>query len=938
MAGTASIPGGGEILPSVITNVQTQTSGVSVPGGIRTAAFIGLGSRNEVLVTSANGDGNDGLNSSYTSSTGSDGRHFTLKNSNLVSNRTTLYKNGIPLVGSEAQIDSNAFSQAYDYRLDIETGRIELQQAALVDQGGSYYSAGANNVGDGYLVSLSLIDVNAPTETWTIKCISVQRGVGNSIIAKTARFVAFGSVSGNILDANGNPVVWVADETINNNTVLRFGIGELSSPLLREGDYFVVRVRGGALKKNDSLTATYIANSDLNDPVFFDNMASITEKHGSPSLDNTLSLGAQIAFANVTPGVMTVQAAPSVPRRTSYELSDAVDATSTTLEDFVLPLPVGVTPGTDTTIHFFVTHPVTGVETQLLPNKFAFFTLGEAGQPTVNTFVFDDNQLPAGNSYSYSVIQQDATINFGNDGYLNRDLTTQVNATFSVSGITFDSSYIAGPLTKTVKIVDALNGANNGTFEIVGVSNGALQLAETTSPQTFGNTVTTPFSNFINESSISFRLINSVSGAIVDGSEGIDGIITSTGNATSTISSALTNLAPFTPFVSGFRLEVTAATNLENVGIFDITAYDSGTNTVTMAKSFVSENGLQFEVIDPNQTSSYVVVNHNVVLNNYALRVTIVDSRDESFFDAGWTTALASLESVEVDIVVPLPKQTISAIFQNALSHCRTMSNALYKKERVLMCGAINGLTPDNLTGTEDAAVEDIGVLEGIQGDSVSEILAGNTEDLTNYSVSDAFGNTFRCVYFFPDQIVVQVGSDNQIIDGFYMACAAAGYLSGSINIEIPLTRKTLTGFSILRNRMFSDRVLRQLATAGVCCVQPVTGGGRVTWGITTSQSGFVEEEEISIIFIRDRIAKNFRSGLDSFIGQPDATDTIPTISTKAGKLLDSFISQKLITAWKDLAVVRDSVVPTQFNVKARVQPTYSINWIYVEVGVGLLS
>lgn len=928
MAGVANVPGGSAILPSVVTNIETRSAGSSVPGGVRTAAFIGLGSRQETLITSAQGDGNDGLNSTYTSATGSDGRHFLLQNAPLVSNRITLFRNGIPLQGLEAQIDSNTFNSAYDYRVDIATGRIELQRAALVDQGGSFYTSGATNVGQGTISSLTLEDANAPTETWTIKCVSVQRNNLNQPVDETARFVAFGSVSGNVLDADGNPVVWVSNGTTASNTILSFKINETQSSgssvsPFRDGDYFVIKVKGGSLKRNDSLTATYIAETDINDPVFFDNTQESTTKHGAASLTNTLSLGVQLAFSNATPGIMCVQAAPALPRRTSYELSESVDATSTTIEDFVFSLPLGVAPDTDSTIHFFVTHPTTGVETQLLPNKFPFFTLGEAGEPSVNDFVFDDDNPPAGNSFSYSVIEQDAAIDAGIDGYLDRSLTTRINATFS-SSTTYTSDYVG----KVIKIVDASNGANNGTFDIVGVEDGKLEVTASDSP---------PFDDFINESSLSFRLIDSVSGDVISGSSGTDGVLVAVGStATGTITSSAVDWAPFDPFVNGYKIEITAATNDENLGLFDITAYTP--DTITLAKSFVSEHNLQYEVIDDTQTTAYVVVNHNVVPNNYSLRVTIVDARDADFFDAGWVNALASLETQEVDIVVPLPNQTISAIFQNALAHCRTMSDNLNKKERVLFCGAINGLVPENLTGVEPAAVEDIGVLEGLQGDSAAEILDGNIEDLTNYSVPDAFGNTFRCVYFFPDQIVVQVGGDRQIVDGFYMAASAAGYLCGVNNIAIPLTRKVLNGFTILRDRLFPARTIRQLADAGVTVCEPVAGGGRIIWGITTSQSGFVEDEEPSIVFIRDRIAKNFRRGFDGFIGQPEADDTIPTLTARAKNMLDGFISQKLITQWRDLVVKRNNVNPTQWDISARCQPIYPVNWIYIQAEVGLLE
>jgi len=351
----------------------------------------------------------------------------------------------------------------------------------------------------------------------------------------------------------------------------------------------------------------------------------------------------------------------------------------------------------------------------------------------------------------------------------------------------------------------------------------------------------------------------------------------------------------------------------------------------------VSEASLEFEIIDPLLTSQYLVLNHNIVPNGNALRVTIVEYQDASFFDAGWINALASLETQEISILVCLPLSTISAIFENAENHCLTMSNIRNRKERVLFLGAINGLTPQNLTGQTLAAVESLGVLEGIQGNTVAEILAGDTEDLANYSVPNAYGDTFRAVYFFPDQIVVQVGSQNQIIDGFYIAAAAAGYQSSLTNVSIPLTNKVLSGFTILSNETFNELTLESLAAAGVCTVAPVAGGGLVLWGLTTTQSGFPEEQEISIIFIRDTIAKSLRAGFAGFIGIPQTNDTLAILNGRAVSLLNSFITQQLITAYTGLTVVQDSVEPRQVDVSVVVSPVYPLNWIYINVGVGLI-
>lgn len=921
----ANIPGATNVLPGVFTDVITQSRGVSVPGGTRIAAMIGEGSTTETLVTQANGGGSDGLNSSYSSVTGADGRHFQLSNFPLVSNRTTLFKNGIPLTGLESLIDDDAFSNRYDYRIDIDTGRIELQTAHILDQGGEFFVPLTTNVGDGYITNLTLVDDNAQPEIWTVRCVSVQRNALNQPVAGTARFLAFGSISGAKLDANGNPVVWVANGQIVSNGILSFAISEtfimsVAVSSFREGDAFTIRVASGVLVRSDSLTINYIPTLTLNDPVLTQGLDEVVSRHGLPSLTNNLSLGAQLAYANAAPALLTVQAAPPMPRRTSVILDTAVNSLSTNPDEFIFPLPLGVVPNFDSNIHFFTTNPATNVETQILPNKLAFYSLDDAGQPTTNSFIFSDVDAPSGYSYYYTVKESLGILNSGFDGYMGRNIPYANRGVFSCS-VEFDSTYVG----KQLRIVEATNVANVGTFNITAVTDGDLYVTT--------EDVSSPFfSDFTNDATTSFQVILKSTG--VASTSGTDGVLVATLNtATGTLTSAGTNFGAIANILTDYRIKITGS--VENNGTYDIVG--AGTNTVTIAKALVNESDMRFEVVDPDDLSSYVVINHNVVPNGHGLRVSVVDDRDASFYDAGWVNALESLEAVECDIVVPLPRQTISVIFQNALAHCKSMSNIRNKKERVLFIGAINGLTPDNLTGTEDAAVENIGILEGIQGETVTDILAGNVEDLANYSVSDAFGNTYRCVYFYPDQIVVQAGTENVLIDGFYIAAAAAGFASADVRIENPFTNKIFSGFSILRNRQFSTLTLERLATAGVTTLQPVAGGGRVVWGITTTQSGFPEEQEISIVFIRDRVAKTLRAGFASFVGNPESSDTAAILNTRAAILLNSLVSQGLITAYRDLVVKRDDVDPTQWNISVRCQPTYPVNFIYIKVSLGQL-
>lgn len=924
----ANIPGATNALPGVFTDVITQTRGVSVPGGTRIASVIGEGLTNETLVVQANGSGNDGFDSTYSTTTGSDGRHFLLGAFPLISARTKLYKNGVLLAGVEQNIDGNAFSTNYDYRVDISTGKVELQRAHLKDLGGAVYTPLSTNTGDGYLSSLTLLDANAPNEIWTIRCVSVQRNNLNNPVQDTAKFLAFGSVSGALVDANGNPIIWVANGNVVSNGILSFSIyetksGSSSIASFVEGDAFTIEVDSGVLSANDSLTATYIPESVLNEPVFLEGFNDVIERHGTPSSENTLSLGAQLAFANSAPGLMTVQAAPAQPRRTSVILEDALVEGSDVDEDYIFPLPNGLVPDADTNIHFFVTDLTTNIENQILPNKLEFNTIGSS--PTQTDFI----QSTTTYDFYYSVIQEDQSLRSGEDGYLGRAGNSLIN--FSVPNVTFTSNYVG----KVIKITNSDNQANLGFYTVTSVVNGDLRATKTQDLVNDG----VVFTDFANDTGVSFEVINPTTGLALTGGSANDGAVSMDSLATAVLGSSSIDFDALEAANGGdltvFKLQINGSDT--DTGLYDI--IDNSAGFLTITKRVVNESNLEYNIVDTSEQSSYVILNKGVAVGNDGkqLRVTLVDVKDADFFDPGWINAISSLELVDVDIVVPLPRQTMSVIAQNTLNHCLTMSNIINKRERVMFFGGISGLTPNNVLGKSLAAVEDIGVLEGIQGDSVTEVLQGNIEDLANYSVADAFGHTYRSTYFYPDEIVVNAEGSNIAVNGMYLAAAAAGFLAADVRLENPLTNKVLSGFTILRSRRYSQQTLRELAAGGITVLQPVTGGGRVIWGRTTSQSGFVEEQEISVVFIRDRVAKILRAAFSGAIGRAETDITRADLSVIAVGILNSLVKQNLITAYDSLSIKRDDVDPTQWNIGVRVQPNYPINFIYIKVNVGRL-
>jgi len=854
-----NIPGiAGYVQPNVFSRVRTIRRSVSIPGGLRILAIMGLGERQETIVLNAEGGGQDGVNPDYAASTSPDGRHFVLSRTSLIPKRTTLLLDGIPLRGLEQTIDLDAFDGRYDFRLETETGRIELQRASLVDQGGTFVVPSGSNVGDG-TVTVELIDANAPTETWTIRATSVIRDAYGDPVPENATFTATGSVSGQPLDAYGAPVVFLSDGSTRDNGIIRLTITDGSVPFER-GDRFTIRVASRVLKQGQTLEARYIAEADLNDPEFFTDANALFQKHGFPSETNTLSLGSQMAFENGAFGILALQAKPVLPRRTSEVLLDSDDplssdsegyppigspVTSADLDAFRFTIDNGV-PDVDTSVNIFKIDRDSGDETQIFPTKVAFYDATITADP-FNNFIDSPDY-----TFSYTVILDGQVEDEGLDGEV-----VSGQSTFTAASAQFAALNIEEGESDTLKQIRIFNRDQfgNDTSDVAGLYD-----------------------------------IASVGDGLGDNT-------------------------------------IVTLTNPQEGGVLPFG---------------LSKTDLVWELIDPADQSARLLLTSDLATSGTirqrdGIRVTYIDNDDADFYDANWAEAYDKLEAANVQIVVPLPDQSFSAVQQAGRTHVELMSTTANQRERVLLIGAQTGVTAEGLIGRELVAAEDIGVVEGVQGDDVEEVLGGDIEDLQDFSVVNNYGTTFRVVYFFPDQIVRVINGTRTNVHGFYMAAAAGGLLASTPNVAIPLTRKILTGFSILRDRTYKTLIQNELGNAGVTLVVPVTGGGQVMHGKTTVASGAPEEEEISVVFIRDTVATSLRSVLRGFIGQPEDPTLTAAMTTVVTKTLQALTTQGLITQFRNLSVVRDDVDPRQWNVVVEVQPTFPVNWIFIDVSVGVL-
>ena len=656
---------------------------------------------------------------------------------------------------------------------------------------------------------------------------------------------------------------------VQNNGIILFGIQEGSIPF-DVGDKFFVNIDSRSLAQGDTLEAEYIYELDLDDPQLFVEANDLFTKHGIPNEDNTLSLGAQMAFENGAPAILALQCKPPVPRRTSVTLLERqnslgdggfsacynageADADNCDVDDlrFLIPRPTtglrNGRPDPDSRVNIFIIDSRTGEETQVFPNKVDFY------QSQLQTTIQQSNWVSSSdNSFSYTIVNGDEDIlENGDAGAIDKE-ATQVY--FTTPEVDFDASHDG------MIIVITSMDRSDGTI-ITKADDIAAELG------TDGPEVT------------------------------IDGIADDS--------------------------KVYITVNSEDLDF----SYDN----------------IQFFIKDPTADSDDSLlllhkdlVSSGVLKEGDGIRVSYVDENDSEYFDTNWFNALEALEAADAQMIVPLPNQAISSIFRATVNHCENMSSVANRKERVAFIGAQSGVTPDALTGREEVAVEDIGILEGIQGDDPEEILDGNIEDLVNFKLSDNFTSK-RCVFFYPDTIVRNVAGTNIPLHGFYMAAAAAGYLSAKQNVAVPLTNKTLSGFSLTRDKVYRPITLNALGGVGATVVQPVAGGGAVLAGRTTSQSGYVEDEEISIIFIRDSVKRILRDSLKGYIGGVQSADTNNLVSTRVSSIMSALVSQGLVTTYKNIRVEQDKVDPRQINVYLQFSPAYPINYVFIDIEVGVI-
>lgn len=240
------------------------------------------------------------------------------------------------------------------------------------------------------------------------------------------------------------------------------------------------------------------------------------------------------------------------------------------------------------------------------------------------------------------------------------------------------------------------------------------------------------------------------------------------------------------------------------------------------------------------------------------------------------------------------------------VSHCQIMSETKNRRERVALLGSYEFVDLDF-------------ILDPVTG------------------IEAVFGVTKRSQFFWPGGPFVNrvVGGENQILDGQYIAASAAGFYS-SRPLTTSLTNKILTGFTINPAQKLSIDETNFAGGAGVSIIEPLSAGGKVLIGQTTTNSGRAVEEEMSVVRITDYVAKVSRQALQgAFTGSLITVNTPRDIKITTEKILSSLQSQGIITQFKGVNAVIDPNEPRQVNVTFDITPIFPLNWIFIRFSVG---
>jgi hypothetical protein len=252
------------------------------------------------------------------------------------------------------------------------------------------------------------------------------------------------------------------------------------------------------------------------------------------------------------------------------------------------------------------------------------------------------------------------------------------------------------------------------------------------------------------------------------------------------------------------------------------------------------------------------------------------------------------------DLVVPLT--TLGDVQAFAKAHVEKMSSERFQGERMTFLGCPLGTTP-------------------VKAQLLAKGLASS-----------------RVVLLYPDGVVLgildEMGMENEyLVDGSMLAAALAGkVVSPQYDEATDMTRKELVGFKRL-SRVLDSVEANQTAVAGVTILEDLRPSIRIRQWFTTDMASVLTRTPY-VTQVIDKVQKDARASLDSFIGRKNLPSLVPDMKASLANTLQSLVANQLVAEFSGVDVQVSPLDPTIILAEAFYKPVFSVAWVRITFNV----
>lgn len=350
------------------------------------------------------------------------------------------------------------------------------------------------------------------------------------------------------------------------------------------------------------------------------------------------------------------------------------------------------------------------------------------------------------------------------------------------------------------------------------------------------------------------------------------------------------SLVLYTPLNRGERLVVSYVSTVD----------------VNFPRLFTRENEEDlYTIYGSPSTSNTLSAAAQIAFANGCPRIIAVQG-DHTGIDTSWFGAYSALENAQVYMIVPVQNGYYSETVVAGVDHAQRMSDTPSRRERFIIAG-------ENPTSNED-----------------------DFDRLVRDDASD-FAQEERIIIVGADFPRTVIAGETTNAYGGYLAAAVAGKWSSYEYIPTTLLQKELLRIQLNwpNTNLYSEAQKREIADNGVTLLLNASGAVMVGRFVTTLQTGNPVEIEPSIWRIRDYVAITLREKLENrFVGNVVLERIVNQVEVATRTHLQSLIDQKIITKFKSVRVVVDSLEPRQIDVAFDIEPAFPLNDILLTITI----